>query len=502
MLSNGVQSSSVNLDSALAQHSKSQPVIVDFDGTILLRSSTEAYLDAAWPRQIAALLLAVIDATRPWRFLPGKDRMWLYRDWLRVAAVTVLLPWSALLWRRRAVMVARRHMNVSLLERLAPWPSASIFVATFGFRLIVAPLLKSIAPEMKLVVAGSFLGGFRLRRTGKALALQRAIGADVLSASLVITDSMDDGDLAPVSAGMVLIDCPPEAHSRALQDCFIPFLYLIKVKRPKEGHLLRQVLNFDLVVLFISYAFRSAYPVLIGASLLLLQVSFWMIYEIGYWENDVIGSLYEASPVIRSKFSAFKDQFDPVWAWGLALFVGLLGAAALNQAAAARIAHAGLPPFVALIGTWVIWTLYLCGVRSVFWVYNRIDTMTRVFIYPVLQIAKTLGWVVLLPISFIGSVLCVTVVLTRWIPYIVYRYGGARWETPGAVLQLVMFNFLIIALVLAAGQINPLVQPEVWFIEIWFLLLARKQIAALIRGAVWLPGRPGQRPGPQSHNQA
>jgi hypothetical protein len=128
-LSDQSQASSINLDSALVLHPKTRPIIVDFDGTLLLRNSTEAYLDAACPRQIAAFLLAFLDMTKPWRLLPGANRTWIYSDWIRMMTVTVLLPWSPLLWRRRAPSVARLHVNASLLDRLAPWPAESVSVA-------------------------------------------------------------------------------------------------------------------------------------------------------------------------------------------------------------------------------------------------------------------------------------------------------------------------------------------------------------------------------------
>jgi hypothetical protein len=488
-LSHESEGAVINLDSALARHPKSRPIIVDFDGTILLRNSTEAYLDAAWPRQVAALLLAFLDLIKPWRLFPGGDRSWIYSDWTRVMALTVLLPWSLPLWQFRAPSVARRYVNTSLLKRLAPWPAGSVSVATFGFRLVVAPLLRTISPDMHLAVAGSFLSGFRLRRLGKAQALQRAIGADALSASLVITDSNDDADLVPVTAELVMIDCPPEAHRRALQDCYVPFQYMNSAKRPGENHFFRQILYRDLLILSISYALHSTYPLLVCIGLLLLQLSYWIIYEIGYWENDCIGSLYEDKPVIRAGFAKFKDRFNPAWAWGLALLIGLAGAVPLELAAATHIAHEGLPSLFSLLIIWSIWILYLCGVRLIFYVYNRIDVVTRVFLYPALQITKHFGFVVLLPISFIGAALCTTQVLVRWIPYIVYRYGGTRWMMPQALVNLTIFNLLITMLSLAIARMTVFHQPEIWFIEIWFLVHARKQIMALVHDFVWLPRR-------------
>jgi hypothetical protein len=475
---------------ALAKHPASQPLIVDFDGTLLLRNSTEVYLDSVWPRPLAAFLLAFLDVIKPWRLLPGDNKSWIYSDWIRVVAVTLLLPWSALLWRCRAANAARLYANKRLLLQLALQPAEKASVATFGFRFIVAPLLRAIAPEMKLAVAAPFLSGFKLRRSGKEPVLRRAIGDRGLSESLVITDSQDDADLAAVTAGLIIIECPADAHQRALQDCYIPFYYLHKIKRPKEQHILRKILYQDLVILWISYAFDSASPLLVAAGLTFLQLSFWIIYEIGYWENDVIGSLFEDRPLIREGFAKFKDRFNPDIAWSLALVIGLLGAAVLNLSAATRITAAGLHTPLNVLAIWAVWIAYLCGVRFIYWTYNRVDPISRVYMYPLLQLTKSLGFVVLLPISQIGPALCATLVLTRWIPYIFYRYGRYGFEEmPQALFQLAIFNFLLIVVAFATAGVSSFRQPGSWFVEVWFIFHARKQLSSLIRSFSWLPMR-------------
>jgi len=489
VLSAELRPSLKKLDHALSGHLKSQPIILDFDGTILLRNSTEAYLDTAWPRPVAAILLALLDLLKPWRLFPGAKRAFIYCDWIRVITVTLILPWTAVLWHRQAARVARTYANTPLLDRLTAWPPESISVATFGFRFIVAPLLASIAPKMKLAVAGSLLGGFALRRSGKAPALLTAIGAGIMSKSLVITDSMDDADLASVSAGMVVLNCPAGTHRRAFQECYIPFQYLHAAKRPGENHLLRQILYQDLLVLLISYAVHSPSPFLASAALLLFQVSYWIIYEIGYWENDIIGFRFEDRPVIRAGFFRFKDRFNPKSAWGLALVFGLGGALLLNLAGAAHVADAGRSPSLTLILIWGIWTGYLFAVRSIYWIYNRFDPVSRVYVYPALQITKNLGFVVLLPISLIGAALCATLVLTRWILYILYRYGGNRWDAPGAVFQLSIFNFLLVVMAIANAGTTTFLQPEFWFVEASVILHARNQLSSLFRSASWLPAR-------------
>jgi hypothetical protein len=85
---------------------------------------------------------------------------------------------------------------------------------------------------------------------------------------------------------------------------------------PQEQHVLRKILYLDLMVLWINFAVQSVSPLLVATGLTFLQLSFWIVYEIGYWENDVIGSLYEDRPVIREGFAKFKDRFGPLFSPG------------------------------------------------------------------------------------------------------------------------------------------------------------------------------------------
>jgi hypothetical protein len=78
------------------------PLILDFDETYWLRNSTEAFPASVRPAWPAALLLAALDGLKPWRLLPGPDQQHVWRDWLRVLLIVVLLPWSLRRWRTLA----------------------------------------------------------------------------------------------------------------------------------------------------------------------------------------------------------------------------------------------------------------------------------------------------------------------------------------------------------------------------------------------------------------
>lgn len=107
--------------------------LVDFDETLWLRSSTEVYLASLRPRLLAFLVLTALDVLRPWRWLPGDRRTFLYRDWIRVSVTSLLLPWSLLLWRRQAKGLGRRWQNGPLVDALLAGGYDSVLVGDQRF---------------------------------------------------------------------------------------------------------------------------------------------------------------------------------------------------------------------------------------------------------------------------------------------------------------------------------------------------------------------------------
>lgn len=104
-----------NLLKALEDSYRSDPLIVDFDETLFLLNSTEAFLDSARPRFLGAFILRLLDLTKPWLLLPGPRKQHVYRDWLRVLSVVVLMPWCVFSWRARAPRLGLKYWNQELL---------------------------------------------------------------------------------------------------------------------------------------------------------------------------------------------------------------------------------------------------------------------------------------------------------------------------------------------------------------------------------------------------
>ena len=127
------------------------------------------------------------------------------------------------------------------------------------------------------------------------------------------------------------------------------------------------------------------------AGLLLLSLSFWAIYERGYVDNDLIASRYEADPKLSATFGSVRVSTPAVQPWIWALLAG---------AAAVAILH---PDRVAFVVHFARWVAVLVLTYACFVFYNRLDKMTRVWLYPLLQLARSAAFAVVVPIEPMGD---------------------------------------------------------------------------------------------------
>ena len=131
------------------QSANEEFIILDLDETLFLRNSTEAYLDAIYPRSLGFFYLLIMKILRPWRWLPAHLREpKLSKDWCFVTVATLLFPWTILVWRWKAKRLAQSYWNQDLVEAIARNPNAKVVVATLGFSWIVNPLLKHLPAEV------------------------------------------------------------------------------------------------------------------------------------------------------------------------------------------------------------------------------------------------------------------------------------------------------------------------------------------------------------------
>lgn len=188
-------------------------LLLDFDETLWLRNSTEAFLGHTRPAWLVSLLLSLVMLQRPVsrRLWP---RLWIsQKDWLRVGVITVFLPWSLLIWRRqvRRQKLGRKHQNSALISALKSKRPSRIIVISNGFTPIVTPLMESIDIQVEQLISAPLLTGSIWRGRGKSSNSETVLGETALDNACFVTDHIIDEDLL-VRVGFGILCEWPEAE--------------------------------------------------------------------------------------------------------------------------------------------------------------------------------------------------------------------------------------------------------------------------------------------------
>ncbi len=444
------------------------PVLIDLDETLYLRNSTEDFLDTARPAILALLLLRVLDAFRPWRWSGGECT----RDVWRVRCILLLFPWTRSAWEKRCAGLAASATNGPLLSALEDRTRAGNceppVIVTLGFEAIVGPLVAAfkIPQAPQIVAARHFV--FTDRRAGKLALTTQALGAATIQRALVITDSDKDADLLDACAVPLLIKWPQARFRPALREVYLPGQYLTQVKRPGQGYISSGILQEDFA-LWVLASLSFSWPLLHILGLLFLLLSFWAVYERGYVDNDEVAAHFEREPTLNP---AFFDSpvVTPRWApWGWALVSGAIGAVMLRGADLR-----GLYAFGA-------WVAVLLATYGTFLVYNRLDKLTRVWLYAGLQLARGAAIVAVVPISVIGAVAIGANVLSKWVPYYVHRHSGKGWPTGLHFLPRLLFFVLLSVLLAFATGPAVLLSWSAALLLGWNVFRARHELTAAWR---------------------
>ncbi len=440
-------------------------LLVDLDETLYLRNSTEDFLDTARPGLLALLLLKCVDVLKPWHLTGGAPT----RDVWRVGLVMALLPWTLWRWRRRAPQLAAAHGNAALLAALRA-RALPVTIATVGFRPLVEPLVAAFAlPGADVIATGV---SFTDRRQGKLLRVTAALGADAVAGAMVLTDSPEDQPLLDPCAHPLYVLGPEARYVAALSGVYLPTEYLGRVKRPGERNFLRGVLQDDFAYWVLASIALAVHPLYHGAGLLLLLFSFWAIYERGYVDNDLVARDYEQDPKLTSAFfnSPVATPALQPWLW----------AAALGAAGIFVLRYPDLP----VQADGLRWAALLLGTYGWFCLYNRMDKGTRVWMFSVLQLARTAAFAVLVPVPLIGVAALAAHVVARWVPYYVYRHGGKNWpDLQPPLIRLMFFVLITLLLSLAAGSASLFENYTALALLLWTAFRARHDLVLAARSA-------------------
>jgi hypothetical protein len=410
-------------------------------------------------------MLSALEAIKPWRFTGGE----VTRDVWRVRVVSLFLPWILSSWRRRTPELAKLYLNQPLMQALQALKTKPIIV-TAGFLPIVSPLVAAIGlPDVKIVASRG--SGFADRRNGKLMMATEVLGAETVSKSLVITDSEQDSQLLAASARPLLTTWPEARFRRALSGIYLPGEYLSQVKRPGERYIFRGILQEDFALWVLSTVALAAFPLTHIAGLAFLLLSFWAIYERGYVDNDIVASKYETDPKLTASFHTSTVATPMIQPWIWACISGAAGVFLL------RYPHAPAEQdFAAWLG--VLVATYVC-----FWVYNRMDKNTRVWMFPMLQFARSAAPVALVAVGPIGAIGLGAQVLSRWVPYYLYRAGMKDWPKAHTHLIRVLF-FVVLAIMLAAAEgWRAVINWTSLGLLLWSLFRARDELVDVVRSA-------------------
>ncbi len=449
------------------------PLLVDFDETLYLRNSTEDFIDCARPGLFALFLLRMLDALRPWRLTGGIDT----RDTWRVSAISIFFPWVRWRWRAMVPFLAERYVNQELKAALNARTEPPVILTT-GFKSTVKPLLDAMGfADAPLIAARMY--SFADRRNGKLWMATRELGAETVGRSMVVTDSLNDLEVLQCCARPLRTVWPQARYRRALGRIYLPGEYISQIKHPGERYIFRGILQEDFGFWVLSSIGLSTNPAAHLVGLLLLLLSFWAIYERGYVDNDLAASRYETDPQLSEAFGSVQVATPSVQPWIWALLAGAAGVAVL---------HPNTTAFVYLAG----WVAVLISSYACFLFYNRIDKMTRVWLYPVLQFARGTAFMVVVPIEPAGVAALGAHVLSRWVPYQVYRLSAGQQAAPGAtphwpnvratLVSLISFVLLSMLIVCCLGP-SILLTWSALALLMWNVFRARRDIYAVFNSA-------------------
>ncbi|SHG98855.1 hypothetical protein SAMN04488068_2127 [Hydrocarboniphaga daqingensis] len=438
---------------------------MDLDETLYLRSSTEDFIDCAYPAVVAAVLMQGLDWIKPWRWSGGEAT----RDVWRVRLILLVFPWTLLRWRYRLPVLLHAYTNVPLADLIRRHRAMTVIV-TMGFRCIVTPLIVRLQLGQSRIVAVR-VSTCRDRLRGKLDLARDAVGASTVRRSLVLTDSLDDLALLDACRVPLRTRWPAARYRQALSAVYLPGRYLTRVKRPGERYIVRGILQEDFAFWLLASAGVALVPVMHSLGLLLLLMSFWTVYESGYVDNDRIAARYEAQPKLSATFATSTVPTPALqpWLWAAALAVAAL--ALLRWPARAQAADL------------VVWMLLLVATRVWFALYNRLDKASRIWLFPGLQLARAAAFVVLVPIVPIASAALGAHVLAKWLPYYVYRLGVSGWpETRVCLTRLLFFVVLATLLGLSLGWAHTINTTSAALLA-WNLYRARDELRATLRSA-------------------
>lgn len=469
-------------------------ILVDFDETLFLRNSTQEYLNSLQPRIIGSFFLALLGLLKPWNYLPNNLKGDVSRDWLKVVLATLFFPWTLILWQFKAKKLARTYGNTTLIEGIEKNPKSPVIISSLGFHFIIRPIVKHLSIKIDRIICCRFWQGGSDRHRGKLAMTTTALGKNVVKDAILITDSNDDLPLLSYVSKPCLFVWSEAKNIHAMSDVYIPFFYLEKVKKPDQPYFINEILGNDLLFLVLASSWISSQPILHILSMTFLMLSFWCIYETGYMENDLVAEKFEKKPKLTDTYQRYKTRINLWQPWIWSLLFASLGILLLELSKKLTTNPILNLEFVSLHGKNILinagfWVSLLIFVRVIFWIYNHIDKKTRIWLYPVLQACRCFGFLTVTGSNIVGTMIFAAHVISRWIPYMIYRYAKVDgWPKNIAQLfRVLIFGLLVTAVALGTQDVSILISWQTFIIFTYCAYRGRRLPLEIIRSAhpVW-----------------
>ncbi len=471
----------------IRQETYEHSIVVDFDETLLLRNSTEEFLNTIAPRTIGAIVLIFLDAIKPWTWFPTALGGQENRDWFRVVVLTILFPWNLLFWKKHAKRLAQTYANQDLIEAIKQRPNSKVIIVTKGFNFIVNPIAKYLPLTIDQTIGCRFWKGYIDRTAPKEQLMQRQLSDSEIRHTIFVTDSLDDRSYLEIADYSFFVQWEDATYIPAMTDAYLPLFYSEKVKRPGEQAVKKYILKDHVVIWLLAISWSSPMPIVHGVGIVLLSIAFWCIYEVGYWENDRVAEKYEKDPTLSKTYHKYKgkmNEWEP-WIWaallsipGLAL-IQLSGSLDWDIQSWKNLDIAAAISISLLATKLALWFGILGFTRLTYVAYNYLDEQTRIWIYPILQYCKYFSILVVVSINLVGTVLMFVQTLLDWVPYIIYRCGGQRSEMQTQLFRVYLFVFLCLAIAVSLRDFSIIATTQFTFILVWALIRCHQELRKL-----------------------
>lgn len=461
-------------------------ILVDFDDTLFLKNSTELFISQAQPYYILSIIFQIFDVLKPWKLGAKKgEDISVRRDIFRLKFVLLFAPWSKKKWLKNARSIAHEYINYPLLNELSRSEN-SIYIITYGYDFIITPLLKPLEVDWPLLIVSNTKNISENRKKGKANIIEEKLGSETWDDCVCITDSELDSDVLNKCSEPYLVEWENgQKQVRAGLSPMLPFVYTKKVKRPTEKYFTRAIIGHDYLTLIIVFGLYSTQPFLTMLALFFFLLAYFSVYEIGYYENDKLGLLYEENPKVGKEFHKYAHHFKSWHAWLFGMIFTFIASYIavsfklswlLTTDTFTNVTNGG--NFIAeLLLVFLCFMGLLSIIRLVFYWFNRIAVVGRIVPMFILQLARTASYLIIFSTNIIGAVFLFTHAVSKWIPYSVYRFGGKRSMVPNHLINFMLLAaMLLILFAIQDYKLDTLIEPVSIIVITYSLLRALKDI--------------------------